>query len=91
MKESLTGNQFERVRFFVRFLADLVNARVLDVESIVEVFDALLAVKFELGIPQVCVCVVCVCLCVCLCACAHMCVFPYVRTYVCGHVHPLSY
>ena len=55
LKESLSANQFERVRFFVRFLADLVNTRVLDVESIVEVFDALLAVKFELAIPQVCV------------------------------------
>ena len=83
LKESLSANQFERVRFFVRFLADLVNTRVLDVESIVEVFDALLAVKFELAIPQVCV-HACVRVCVCVHAkCVHsqMCValshFPY--------------
>ena len=81
LKESLSANQFERVRFFVRFLADLVNTRVLDVESIVEVFDALLAVKFELAIPQVCVHA---CVCVCMhawCGYSQMCValshFPY--------------
>ena len=53
IKSALSSQNFNKVQLLVRFLADLVNTHVVDVDSIIEVFDTLLAVKFELNIPQV--------------------------------------
>ena len=50
----------------VRFLADLVNAKVVTSSSIMSLFDTFLTITYEPGIPQVCVCV-CVCVCTILC------------------------
>ena len=53
MKDAISAFDFERVRFLLRFLADLVNTRVADVVSINEVFDVLMAARLEEGVPQV--------------------------------------
>ena len=53
LKEATSSRDFEKIRFLVRFLADLVNTRVADVASINEVFDALMSVRIEADIPQV--------------------------------------
>ncbi|XP_078375127.1 nuclear cap-binding protein subunit 1-like isoform X2 [Oculina patagonica] len=54
LKEVLIAAQFDRARLMVRFLADLVNCRVLMPSALLEFFDKLLAATMEENITQVC-------------------------------------
>lgn len=53
LTEILNAGQFDRARLMVRFLADLVNCRVLMPSGLLEFFDKLLAATMEENIPQV--------------------------------------
>ena len=72
LKENLALGNYEKVRKLVRFLADLVNSKVVASASIMSLFDTFITVTYEPDIPQVCPCV-CVCVCVRVCVCTHMC------------------
>ena len=66
LKENLALGNYEKVRKLVRFLADLVNSKVVASGSIMSLFDTFITVTYEPDIPQVCICVsVCVSLHVC--------------------------
>lgn len=53
LKEVLVASQFDRARLMVRFLADLVNCRVLMPSALLEFFNLLLAATMEGDVPQV--------------------------------------
>ncbi|XP_033634615.1 nuclear cap-binding protein subunit 1-like [Asterias rubens] len=53
LKELMKQNEWDRCRLLVRFIADLVNCRVVDVSSMVQLYEAFVAVTLEEGIPQV--------------------------------------
>lgn len=53
LKEVLIAAQFDRARLMVRFLADLVNCRVLMPSALLEFYDKLLAATLEETITQV--------------------------------------
>lgn len=57
LKENLALGNYEKVRKLVRFLADLVNSKVVASASIMNLFDTFITVTYEPDIPQVCVCV----------------------------------
>ncbi len=46
-------NEWDRCRLLVRFNADLINCRVVDVSSMVQLYEAFVAVTLKEGIPQV--------------------------------------
>ncbi|XP_064474284.1 nuclear cap-binding protein subunit 1-like [Ornithodoros turicata] len=52
-KESLRDGKLEDARMTVRFFADLVNCHVISVGSVVNLFENLVEVTMEEGIPQV--------------------------------------
>lgn len=52
LKEVLIAAQFDRARLMVRFLADLVNCRVLMHSGLLEFFDKFLAATMEENAPQ---------------------------------------
>ena len=64
LKENLALGNYEKVRKLVRFLADLVNSKVVASASIMSLFDTFITVTYEPDIPQVCG--VCVCVRVCI-------------------------
>jgi len=89
LKENLALGNYEKVRKLVRFLADLVNSKVVASASIMGLFDTFITVTYEPDIPQVCVCLslclsasvcvsVCLCLCLCVCLCECLCLFVHV-------------
>lgn len=53
LKDVLVAAQFDRARLMVRFLADLVNCRVLMPSALLEFFNLLMAATMEGDIPQV--------------------------------------
>ena len=53
MKESLKTEEFEAARLIIRFLADLVNCRVIVAGSLLAMFDNFIEVTLEDNIPQV--------------------------------------
>lgn len=85
LKENLALGNYEKVRKLVRFLADLVNSKVVASASIMSLFDTFITVTYEPDIPQVsvlvylcgclypCLCMVYVCPCVCTCMHTHAC------------------
>ena len=71
LKENLALGNYEKVRKLVRFLADLVNSKVVASASIMSLFDTFITVTYEPDIPQVCL-YYCMCQCVSVCACMHI-------------------
>jgi len=69
LKENLALGNYEQVRKLVRFLADLVNSKVVASASIMNLFDTFITVTYEPDIPQV------VYVCACVCVCVHTCAF----------------
>ncbi|XP_046913339.2 nuclear cap-binding protein subunit 1 [Dermatophagoides farinae] len=53
LRNHLKNGQYERARFMVRFLADLVNTRVISCGSLINLFENLVDVTMEDNIPQV--------------------------------------
>ncbi|XP_065911771.1 nuclear cap-binding protein subunit 1-B-like [Dysidea avara] len=53
LKENLALGNYEQVRKLVRFLADLVNSKVVASASIMNLFDTFITVTYEPDIPQV--------------------------------------
>lgn len=53
LKSALALKQFSKARQLVRFLADLVNAKVVASSSLMSLFDTLVTVVYEPNIPQV--------------------------------------
>ncbi|XP_064390232.1 nuclear cap-binding protein subunit 1-like isoform X2 [Halichondria panicea] len=53
LRSALTLSQYDKARHLVVFLADLVNCKVVNVNSIVSLFDTLVTVTFEPDIPQI--------------------------------------
>lgn len=53
LKTALVMKQFNKSKQLVRFLADLVNAKVVASSSIISLFDTFLTVTYEPDIPQV--------------------------------------
>ncbi|XP_060600406.1 nuclear cap-binding protein subunit 1-like isoform X1 [Ruditapes philippinarum] len=53
MKEALKTEEFESARLIIRFIADLVNCRVIVAGSLLAMFDNFIEVTLEDNIPQV--------------------------------------
>lgn len=53
LRDLMKANEWDKARTLTRFLADLVNCRVMDVASIVVLYEAFANVTLEEGIPQV--------------------------------------
>lgn len=53
LKENLALGNYEKVRKLVRFLADLVNSKVVASASIMNLFDTFITVTYEPDIPQI--------------------------------------
>jgi nuclear cap-binding protein subunit 1 len=52
LKSALISNDFTTVRTLVRFLSDLMNAKVVPPSSIIALFDTFITVTYEPGISQ---------------------------------------
>lgn len=52
-KKFLNSGDYERARILVRFMADLVNTRVISASSLIALFESLIDVTMEDNIPQV--------------------------------------
>ena len=72
LKENLALGNYEKVRKLVRFLADLVNSKVVASASIMSLFDTFITVTYEPDIPQVSVSV---------------CISVFVSMYACLNFH----
>lgn len=53
MREFMKANEWSKARFVVRFFADLVNCHVIDVASLLSLYENFVAVSEEPDIPQV--------------------------------------
>ena len=53
LKDLMKANEWDKARTLVRFIADLVNCRVVDVSSIVALYKVFANVTLEEDIPQV--------------------------------------
>jgi len=83
LKENLALGNYEQVRKLVRFLADLVNSKVVASASIMNLFDTFITVTYEPDIPQV------DCVHVCeysVCIHMHVCSYCYSRNIDIGTV-----
>ncbi|XP_071507439.1 nuclear cap-binding protein subunit 1-like [Diadema antillarum] len=53
MKDFMKSNEWNKARYVVRFFADLVNCRVIEVASLMSLYENFVAVTMESDIPQV--------------------------------------
>lgn len=53
MREKMKGNEWEKAHHIIRFISDLINCHVVELASLMSLYQSFLEVSLEEGVPQV--------------------------------------